>query len=197
MIPNCEKLKKSTTNTFINLLICAALVGLMAGMTSCRSHKHKEKAYVGETIEKKGKKKNDNNGNNNSTPYGHEIAQEAQRWVGTPYGYGCNEKGVATDCSGLVLTVYLDIADVKLPRNSAEQADFCDNIEEGEIEEGDLVFFATGKDKSRISHVGVMIDGIRFVHSSSSKGVIISEMSTPYYQRTFRKYGRVPINQHN
>ncbi|MCH5234981.1 MAG: C40 family peptidase [Muribaculaceae bacterium] len=123
---------------------------------------------------------------------GKKIADESLKWIGTPYKYGHSEKGVATDCSGMVIILYRDIADIKLPRNSAEQADFCDKLKEKDIQPGDLVFFATGKDKKKVSHVGVMIDGCKFVHASASKGVILSEMTTPYYQRTFIKYGRVP-----
>lgn len=123
---------------------------------------------------------------------GSRIAEESLTWIGTPYGYGRSEKGVSTDCSGLVLIIYDQIAEIKLPRNSAQQADFCEELKEKDIKPGDLVFFATGKDKKKVSHVGIMVDGEKFVHASGSKGVMLSEMTTPYYRRTFIKYGRVP-----
>lgn len=167
---------------------CLLMVGTL---DSCKSHKKAKAdkgAYVGEQIHR-GKDKKKHSGHKS---VGERIAEESITWLGTPYGYGCSEKGVATDCSGLVLVVYQQIAEVKLPRNSAQQADFCHSLKEKEICPGDLVFFATGKDKKKVSHVGVMIDGCKFVHASSSKGVIISEMTAPYYQRTFIKYGRVP-----
>lgn len=161
----------------------------MVAFSSCKSHKkNNDHVYLGEQIDtnkKKGKEKKEKN-------LGEKIAEESYSWIGTPYGYGRSEKGVATDCSGLVIVVYEQIAKIKLPRNSAQQADFCDNLKEKDIKPGDLVFFATGKDKKKVSHVGVMIDRNKFVHASASKGVILSEMTTPYYQRTFIKYGRVP-----
>lgn len=120
------------------------------------------------------------------------LVEEALTWQGTPYGFGHWEKGEATDCSGMVVRVYEDIAGMKLPRNSAEQAQFCIDIDEEDIEPGDLVFFATGSDRHKVSHVGLMIDGVSFIHASGSKGVIISEMTTPYYSRNFVKYGKVP-----
>jgi cell wall-associated NlpC family hydrolase len=43
-----------------------------------------------------------------------------------------------------------------------------------------------------VSHVGIVIDDRQFIHASSSKGVVISDMTTPYYQRTFKMFGRVP-----
>lgn len=123
-----------------------------------------------------------------------DIIEEAMTWMGTPYGYGRSDKGEATDCSGMVLVVYRDIAGVMLPRNSSQQASFSKRIEGHEVKAGDLVFFATGKDENRISHVGIMIDDDRFIHASSSKGVVISNVSSPYYTRTLRQFGRVLTN---
>ena len=173
------------------LIILVACFSVMAGVTSCKSHKKSKKedlVIVDDMISVKTKKQK----NKEYNALRKQIADESKTWIGTPYGYGHCEKGVATDCSGLVIVVYEQIAKIKLPRNSAEQADFCEDLKEKNIEPGDLVFFATGKDKKKVSHVGVMIDAVKFVHASASKGVIMSEMTTPYYQRTFIKYGRVP-----
>lgn len=121
-----------------------------------------------------------------------KLVAEAKTWIGTPYRYGGSEKGRGTDCSGLVLRVYEDVSGIKLPRNSAKQAEFCKDISKNKVRPGDLVFFATGSDKKKVSHVGMMIDAISFVHASGSKGVIVSEMTTPYYRRNFIKFGRPP-----
>lgn len=122
----------------------------------------------------------------------HRLIEEAYTWLGTPYVYAMAEKGVGTDCSGMVMSLYKDVAGCAIPRNSAKQAEFCEPLTDKEIETGDLVFFATGKDPEKISHVGLLIDGNTFIHASSSKGVVISELDTPYYRRTFRGFGRVP-----
>ena len=118
------------------------------------------------------------------------IVEEALKWEGTPYKYAGAERGKGTDCSGMVLAVYRDVANVLLPRNSAKQAEFCHKLNKKEVRPGDLVFFATGKDPKRISHVGIMLDDDNFIHASTSKGVVISQVSTPYYVRTFKGYGR-------
>lgn len=120
------------------------------------------------------------------------VAEEARTWIGTPYAYACSEKGVGTDCSGMVMRIYEDVAGKKLPRNSAKQADFCNSLRSNEVEVGDLVFFATGKDPEKVSHVGIMLDAENFIHASGSKGVVISKISTNYYQSRFIKFGRVP-----
>ena len=116
---------------------------------------------------------------------------EAYSWLGTPYAYSKAEKGVATDCSGMVLEVYGKVTGVKLPRNSARQAEFCKSIRPDDVAIGDLVFFATGRDKDVISHVGIMVDDRNFIHASASKGVVVSDVTQPYYIRTFRGFGRV------
>ena len=159
-------------------------------LSSCKSHKKvnkEDKPLIEQTIKIKSKK-----GKEKEKTIGERIADEVKTWIGTPYAYARQDKGKATDCSGLVMVVYRDIAGIQMPRNSAKQADFCLTINERDIEPGDLVFFATGTDKYKVSHVGVMIDEKRFVHASGSKGVIMSEMTTPYYKRCFIKYGRVP-----
>lgn len=123
---------------------------------------------------------------------GKKVVKEAMEWLGTPYKYGGAEKGKGSDCSGLVMSAYLEATGLKLPRNSAKQAEFCKKISGDDLEIGDLCFFATGKDPNRISHVGIMIDNESFIHASSSKGVVISKITTPYYTRTLIQFGRVP-----
>ncbi|MDE6295386.1 MAG: C40 family peptidase [Muribaculaceae bacterium] len=120
------------------------------------------------------------------------LIEEALSWEGTPYKYANSDKREGTDCSGMVLRVYDDVAEIKLPRNSAKQSEYCRVIRQKDVRPGDLVFFATGSDPSRVSHVGMMIDDTRFIHASTKKGVVISDITTPYYQRTFICFGRVP-----
>lgn len=121
-----------------------------------------------------------------------EIIEEICSWEGTPYRYGGAEKGIGADCSGLILRVFLDIADVKLPRNSAEQAEFCKQIKPNNVEACDLVFFATGRDPDKVSHVGLLLDTENFIHSSSSKGVIVTRLDSPWWHDRIKKFGRVP-----
>lgn len=175
----------------INIIFSLLLLAL-AG-TSCHSSKKAGRDYYQSQIDRLGGK-GDSAGKvsrKKVTKFGKEIVAEAYTWLGTPYGYARAEKGVATDCSGMVLQVYEKIAGVKLPRNSAKQAEFCKSVKEKDVKVGDLVFFATGKNKNTISHVGIMVDDTNFIHASTSKGVVVSDMTQPYYVRTFRGFGRV------
>ena len=166
-----------------SIFLSILLVSLFFLLSGCKSSKNKRNSHNEETLKTEIKWENKRND---------AVAKEALEWIGTPYAYGAENKGSATDCSGMVMKIYLDIKNIKLPRNSAKQAEFCNSIKREEVETGDLVFFATGKSKNVISHVGIMIDPFRFVHASASKGVIISEITTPYYERTFIMFGRVP-----
>lgn len=129
------------------------------------------------------------------TKTGERIVEEAMSWLGTPYGYAMSEKGAGTDCSGMVMKVYEDVTGKKIPRNSAKQAEFCKTLNPDDVMTGDLVFFATGKDPEAVSHVGIIIDNVSFIHASSKKGVVISNIDTPYYRRTFKKFGRPEIKK--
>ena len=120
------------------------------------------------------------------------LLEAANTWLGTPYEYARADKGRGTDCSGMVMSVYLQALEIKLPRNSRKQAEFCKTIPREKAVAGDLVFFATGKDPSRISHVGMLVDKEQFIHASSSKGVVVSSLDSPYYSKRIICFGRVP-----
>jgi len=100
-------------------------------------------------------------------------------WYGTPYKFGgTTEKGV--DCSGFANILYKEIYNIQLPRTSKDIANNVKRKFTKNLEEGDLVFFSFGK-SSTVNHVGVYLHNNKFVHASTSKGVIISNLSEPYY----------------
>lgn len=119
-----------------------------------------------------------------------DLVKEARKWIGTRYKYG-GESRKGVDCSGLVMSVYRDRAGIKLPHNSAEQQVFCTPLKREQLLAADLVFFTTSR-KGRVSHVGLYIGEGRFIHSSTSKGVIISSLDEDYYRRHYHSAGRVP-----
>lgn len=108
-------------------------------------------------------------------------------WMGVPYKYGGNnKKGV--DCSGLICSVYPEVYKIQVPRVSAQMYKETNRIEERELKEGDLVFF---KINTRdISHSGIFLFNDYFVHSTTSKGVIISRLNDAYWRKYFVGGGR-------
>ena len=62
---------------------------------------------------------------------------------------------------------------------------------EKSLDAGDLIFFSTGRDKTRVSHVGLYIGDDKFVHASGSRGVIVSDLKEKYYVRNYHSSGHV------
>lgn len=114
------------------------------------------------------------------------------QWIGTPHRIGGRTKR-GTDCSGFTSNVYETIYEKKLARSSADMLRTnCEKVGKGELKEGDLVFFWTrGQHSQTPSHVGVYLKDGKFVHSSTSKGVIISSLNEPYYLKRWISGGIV------
>ena len=178
----------------ISILITFAIS--IVSLPSCRSAKKADRSYYDAQLEQLNKRKNDADKNvkveKNVSKSAKKIVKEAYTWLGTPYVYGKAEKGVACDCSGMVMSVYENVTGIKLPRNSAKQMEFCKKLKRKDVKVSDLCFFATGKDPDKVSHVGIMVDENNFIHASSSKGVVVSDITQPYWVKTFKGFGRVP-----
>lgn len=116
-----------------------------------------------------------------------KLVEYIHQWYAVPYRIGGTSKE-GIDCSAFVQGLASDAFAVQLPRTSREQAAFCTDIDKNQLQEGDLVFFNTS---GGISHVGLYINNNKFVHASTSNGVIISDLDEPYWQRRFVKAGRI------
>ena len=115
------------------------------------------------------------------------LIEYVHQWWAVPYRIGGNSKE-GIDCSAFVQGLTNEAFGISLPRTSREQADFCKEISRQELKEGDLVFFASGRS---ISHVGMYISNNKFVHASTSMGVVISDLDESYWSRRFVKAGRL------
>jgi cell wall-associated NlpC family hydrolase len=108
-------------------------------------------------------------------------------WNGTPYRLGgTTPSGV--DCSGLVQNIYTAEFNVQIPRSTGEQIKEGRKIRKSELQTGDLVFFKTGR---RTMHVGIYMGSNRFLHSSTSNGVMISGLQENYWDKKFIEARRV------
>lgn len=112
-------------------------------------------------------------------------------WLGTRYKYGGMSRG-GVDCSGLTSLIYKSVYKKNLTHNSAAMLAECKKrIKKSDLREGDLVFFRTdGKRSKTPNHVGIYLKENKFVHASSSKGVVVSNMTDNYYVSNFIAAGR-------
>ncbi|MES2864660.1 MAG: NlpC/P60 family protein [Bacteroidota bacterium] len=112
--------------------------------------------------------------------------------IGTKYRSGGTD-AAGFDCSGLMFSSFKTI-DITLPRTSSEQSNYGIKIDKTFAQKGDLIFFATNG-SSHINHVGLITEvsenDIKFVHSSTSSGVIISSITEEYYDKRFVQINRV------
>ena len=101
---------------------------------------------------------------------------------GTPYRNGGADPG-GFDCSGFTQYVFAR-SGVSLPRDVKEQFDAGRPVPKDQIAAGDLLFFSTVAPGA--SHVGIALDGGRFVHAPSSSGVVrVEQIESSYWSRRF------------
>lgn len=116
-----------------------------------------------------------------------EIVETAQKQLGVPYTWAGNSPD-GFDCSGF--TSYVMQQNGKdLPRRAADQYEQSIKVKSKNVQQGDLVFFDNG---SGVSHVGIVVSGkgepLVMIHSSSSKGIIVTNVSESEYWKK-RLYG--------
>lgn len=121
------------------------------------------------------------------------IINTALTFSGVRYKYGgTTKKGM--DCSGL-LYVSFGAHDVSLPRVSSVMANEGKRIRLRDVVKGDLLFFKTSRRGRKINHVGMVVrvenDEIKFIHASSSRGVIVSSLREGFWNSAFVKATRV------
>ena len=163
-----------TTNRFlflampVRLTLCLFVSALMvAGLSGCGSSRHvsaKRVSSVGAAVSGKGSgasgasQRIDVSGSLPAET--RRLLEEARRWMGTSYRYGGSTRS-GVDCSGLTSQIFVNALQIKLPRSSAQQSEYCRRIDRSELMEGDLVFFRTGS--KGVSHVGMYVGGGQFI----------------------------------
>lgn len=121
-----------------------------------------------------------------------QLINAASEQLGSNYRTGGTTSD-GFDCSGLMYSTFKKF-DITLPRSSFDMAKIGRKLDEDDIRKGDLIFFKTNGRKV-INHVGMVTeinaDEIKFIHSSTQKGVIISSTKEAYYGRTFAQANRI------
>ena len=122
----------------------------------------------------------------------HAVVDIAEQYKGTRYRYGGTTKN-RIDCSGLIYVVFQEYG-VELPRTSVAQSTVGSPVYIGQLQSGDLIFFGARDQSKKVTHAGIVTysDGneVRFIHSSSSRGVIESDLAG-YWRPKYIKARRV------
>lgn len=109
-------------------------------------------------------------------------------WMGAPNVPGGMKKN-GIDCSGFAILLQKEIFDKNLPRTARQMAEAVKRKYENQLEEGDLVFF--NFNGQPFNHVGIYLKNNRFVHVSTTKGVIVSNLKDSWYYKYFSRGGSV------
>lgn len=122
------------------------------------------------------------------------FIKAAQEYLGVPYlSGGTTAQGM--DCSGFVYRAAQDGLDAQFPRTVSSLSRHSRIIPDQAREPGDLLFFNT---TGRLSHVGIFLGGSTFIHAASDgprTGVILSDLSEPYWKRTYMYTGRILMQE--
>ena len=113
-----------------------------------------------------------------------DLENYARGWMGAKYVYGKATK-TKTDCSGFVMQVYKGYYNIALDHSASKM--YKDSrgrsVSRGGLKEGDLVFFGS---LWKIDHVGIYLNGGRFIHASTKNGVMISPMQDKYWGHKYQ-----------
>ena len=120
----------------------------------------------------------------------HKLYMDSADWIGVPYrGGGDSKRG--TDCSGLTYQVYRKVYRTQLPRNTEDLKKKSYKVSKRNLREGDLVFFTSRNSGKKVAHVGIYLKNGKFIHASTSKGVIVSNLNEDYYTKHWISGGRI------
>lgn len=121
---------------------------------------------------------------------GQQMVDFAMQYLGYPYVWATHGPDTF-DCSGFTYWVALNVLGIDIGTGTAGQISEGTPVDESNLQAGDLVFFQnTGE--AGISHVGIYIGGGQFIHAENpSTGVVISNLSDPYYTEHY--YGAIRL----
>ncbi|NNF33190.1 MAG: C40 family peptidase [Saprospiraceae bacterium] len=119
-----------------------------------------------------------------------EVLIHAIQHVGRNYKYGGKSPRSGFDCSGLV-SFSFGKAGLDMSGASHHQAEIGKWKSRSDLEPGDLIFF--GKNK-KISHVAIVVSNengrLEIIHSTSSRGVVVDEISQSRYWNSRYLFGK-------
>jgi len=144
------------------------LIILLLFLTACSSLEKNKKTHINSDEKEK-------------------LYEYYSEYKGTPYKLGGTDKN-GIDCSAFVQGLFSEVYRVSLPRTTQTQMQYGKDIQYKERDIGDLLFFKTG---ANTYHVGVYYENDNFMHASTSKGVMISNLNETYWINSFLTIKRI------
>lgn len=124
-----------------------------------------------------------------------DVLDYSKKHLGKPYKYA--GKGPNSfDCSGFTAFVFKKFGYRLNSSSSGQDKQFPSIDQKNKLRKGDLVFFEGRRNNGKVGHVGIVTETFsngefRFIHSSTTSGVIFSESTEPYYAARYLRGGRV------
>ena len=115
-----------------------------------------------------------------------KVVNYAKKQIGVKYVYAGSTPKKGFDCSGFTKYVFSNFG-YNVPRRSVDYKTAGKKINVKDCTKGDVLLF-TGRNKSKriTGHVGIVVSNsngtIKFIHASTSRGIVISDMSIKYYK---------------
>lgn len=116
-----------------------------------------------------------------------KLESQFRYYKGTRYKYGGMDKN-GFDCSGFTKVVYKNAFKIELPRTTKEIAKLGKKVSKKKLKPGDLVFFRPSR---TYRHVGIYLGNNTFIHSSTSKGVIMTNLDNIYWKKKYKFAKRI------
>lgn len=115
-----------------------------------------------------------------------KLVNYAKKQIGVKYKYAGNTPKTGFDCSGYTKYVYSHF-DYEVPRSSSAYAKVGKKINVKDCKKGDILLFTGSNKHKRVTgHLGIVVSNkngtIKFIHASSSRGVMISDLSISYFK---------------
>jgi len=114
-----------------------------------------------------------------------KVVNYAKKQLGVKYVYGgITPKGF--DCTGFTKYVFNKFG-YTVPRVSRDYTRAGLKISVKNVKKGDVLLFTGSNKRKRVTgHVGIVVSNnsgtIKFIHASSSRGIVISDMKISYYK---------------
>lgn len=118
-----------------------------------------------------------------------DLVENSKDYIGVPYVWG-GTTARGFDCSGYTSYLYKQVG-LKINRTAISQLSNGVIVAKEDLQPGDLVFFSGTGGGGFASHVGMYIGNGKMIHSGSSKGVCIVELSNSYFSKHYQCSRRI------